>query len=292
MNEIKNNIEALNDEEWDEIILPKRKLFDLQLKGVWKYRDLLYMQVKRDFIAVYKQTILGPLWFVIQPLLTTLAFTIIFGKFAKIGTDGIPHVLFYLGGITCWNFFSESLTGVSSVFKDNQGTFGKVYFPRLIPAFAVTISKLQKFSIQLLLFLCVYFFYLFTTQGIVQPQLHLLLLPILIFLVGLLALGFGLLITSLTTKYKDLTFLLNFGVQLFMYATPVIYPLSTLPEDKQIWLSLNPMTSFVETFKFSFLGSGTLHWGYLLYSSVFAIVAFFIGIIVYNKVERNFMDTI
>ena len=287
-----NKLEEINDVQWTEVIEPRRSLLDLRLDQVWKYRDLLYMFVKRDFISVYKQTILGPLWFLIQPLITTLTFTVIFGKLANIGTDGIPHVLFYMSGITCWLYFSDSLNKTATTFRDNQGVFGKVYFPRLITPLSIVLSGLIKFAIQLFMFLCIYFYFLMFTETPISPNLYILLVPLLVVMMAGLGLGFGMIITSLTTKYRDLVFLLTFGVQLMMYATPIIYPLSTLPEDKQFWLVLNPMTSIIETFKYAFLGKATFDWIYLGYSLSFMCIVLLIGIVMFNRTEKSFMDTI
>lgn len=271
-------------------ISPKKNLFDINIKEIWKFRDLLFLFVKRDFISIYKQTILGPLWFFIQPILTTIIFTIVFGRIAGISTDGIPPILFYLAGITCWNYFSECLTKTSNTFIENQNIFGKVYFPRLIMPISIVFSSLIKFGIQFLLFLVIYFYYLYNDS--VSPNIYLLLFPLLIIFSGILSLGFGIIITSLTTKYRDLRFLIQFGIQLWMYATPIIYPLSTLDGKLKTIALINPMTSIIETFKYGFLGHGTFNWYYLTYSLIFTIITIFIGILIFNKTEQNFMDTV
>jgi len=279
-------------EEWTEVIKPKISLFDLRLGEAWHYRDLVLMFVKRDFVANYKQTILGPLWFLIQPLLTTLTFVIIFGQVAQISTDGLPQILFYLSGITVWNYFSETLNRTATVFRDNAGIFGKVYFPRLTMPLSIVISNLVRFSIQFALFLTIWCYYLVNTDKI-YPNFYLALTPVLLLLMGLLALGMGMIITAMTTKYRDLVFLLTFGVQLLMYATPVIYPLSELEGKSYKWLILaNPMTSIVESFRYGFLGTGTFEWIYLGYSCFFTVLILTVGIVVFNKVEKNFMDTV
>lgn len=276
---------------WTSIITPERPLFRLDLYEVWRYRDLLFLFVRRNVVAEYKQTILGPLWYFIQPLLTTIMFTIIFGRLAGISTDGVPPMLFYLAGITCWNYFAESLNKTATTFRDNQNIFGKVYFPRLIVPLSVVITNLLKFGIQLILFLAFYFYFLFQGSNI-QPNATALLFPILVAILAGLGLGFGLLVTSMTTKYRDLVFLISFGVQLFMYATPVIYPLSEVPDQYQ-WMSvLNPMTAVIETFKFSMLGKGTFAWHYLAYSFGFTMILLIGGILVFNRTEKNFMDTV
>lgn len=279
------------DSDWDEIIRPQSSLLELDLREIWRYRDLLMMFVKRDIVTFYKQTILGPLWFFIQPLFTTLMFMVIFGRMAGISTAGIPQGLFYMSGILCWNYFADCLNRTSTTFKDNQNIFGKVYFPRVVVPVSIIISNLVRFGIQFILFVVIYIYYL--AKGTeVQPNWGILLFPILILTMAVLSLGFGMIITSLTTKYKDLTFLVQFGVQLWMYATPIIYPLSAAPEKYRWIIAANPMTGIVETFKFGFLNQQPFHIGYLIYSAGFAIVLFFTGIVVFNRVERSFMDTI
>lgn len=279
---------------WDIIIEPKNKLFSLDLGEVWKYRDLLTMYVKRDIVTMYKQTILGPLWYVIQPLFTTIMFMFVFGGIAGIPTDGLPQPLFYMAGIVCWNYFSECLTKCSETFNANQHIFGKVYFPRLVVPFSITISSMLKMAIQFILFIVIYIFYIFKGY---TPNItwYILLVPILIIMLAGLGLGFGLIISSMTTKYRDLRFLVSFGVQLWMYITPVIYPLSILKDNypKYVWaIVVNPLTSIIETFKIAFLGQGTFEWTYLLYSLVFTIVVMFFGMLTFNKVQRSFMDVI
>ncbi len=278
-------------EHWTEIIEPKKKLFDLRLGELWRYRDLVIMFVRRDFVANYKQTILGPLWFLLQPLLTTLIYILIFGRIAGLSTDGLPMMVFYLSGITVWNYFAETLTKTATVFKDNAQMFGKVYFPRITMPFSIVISNIIRFLIQFALFIAIWIYYFFTTDTL-HPNYFILLTPLLILIMGLLALGFGMIISALTTKYKDLIYLMSFGVQLLMFATPVIYPLSTIGE-KYEWLILaNPMTSIVETFRYAFLGTGTFKWINLGYSFGFALLVLFFGTIIFNKVERSFTDTV
>jgi lipopolysaccharide transport system permease protein len=280
--------------DWDIIIEPRKKLFSLDLGEVWRYRDLLVMYVKRDIVTMYKQTILGPLWYVIQPLFTTIMFMFVFGGIAGIPTDGLPQPLFYMAGIVCWNYFSECLTKCSETFNANQHIFGKVYFPRLVVPFSITISSMLKMAIQFILFIVIYIFYIFKGY---TPNItwYILLVPILIIMLAGLGLGFGLIISSMTTKYRDLRFLVSFGVQLWMYITPVIYPLSILKDNypKYVWaIVVNPLTSIIETFKIAFLGQGTFEWTYLLYSLVFTIVVMFFGMLTFNKVQRSFMDVI
>jgi lipopolysaccharide transport system permease protein len=279
------------EEKWTELIEPSTRLMDLRLKEVWRYRDLVMMFVRRDFVANYKQTILGPIWFFLQPLLTTLTYILIFGRVAGLSTDGLPMLTFYLAGVTIWNYFSETLNKTASVFKDNAQMFGKVYFPRLTMPVSIVISNLIRFLIQFILFLIIWIYYL-TQKNSIAPNMFIILTPLLVFMMGVLALGFGMIISALTTKYRDLIFLLTFGVQLLMFATPVIYPLSSIPE-KYKWLIIaNPMSSIVETFRYAFLGSGSFHWAYLIYSFVFTIVVLIIGTIVFNKVEKSFTDTV
>lgn len=278
----------------EEIILPKKNLFDVNLKEIWRYRDLLYLFVKRDFVATYKQTVLGPLWFIIQPIFTTLIFTIIFGKLASIPTDNLPPVLFYMCGITCWNYFSESLTKTSNTFTTNANIFGKVYFPRLIIPLSVIISNIIKFIIQGLIFVLFLAYYYYQGAN-VNPNLVILILPILLVLMAGLGLGFGILISSLTTKYRDFQFLVAFGVQLFMYATPVVYPLSLAKEKlgAYSWVAFaNPMSSIIEAMKYSFLGQGEFSFYHLTYSFIFMVILLVIGVITFNKVEQTFMDTV
>ena len=278
-------------ENWSEIIEPKTRLLDLRLKELWRYRDLVLMFVRRDFVANYKQTILGPLWFFIQPLLTTLTYVLIFGRVAGLSTDGLPMLVFYLSGVTIWNYFAETLTKTATVFKDNAQMFGKVYFPRLTMPFSIVISNLVRFGIQFFLFLLIWSWYYFGTDSL-HPNWYILLTPVLVLMMGLLALGLGMIISALTTKYKDLIFLLTFGVQLLMFATPVIYPLSTLPE-KYKWIILaNPISSIVETFRFAFLGTGVFRWDYFAYSAGMTIAILLLGTIVFNRVEKSFTDTV
>ena len=276
---------------WTEEIKAESSLVVIIFRQIWHYRDLLFMLVKRDFITFYKQTILGPLWFIVQPLLTTLIFVILFGNIAKLSTDGIPQLAFYLAGITIWNYFSESLTKTSSVFTANASIFGKVYFPRLIMPLSIVASSLLKFAVQFALFILVVLYYTFVAQSI-QPNIWILFTPVLILLMALFALGVGMIFSSLTTKYKDLTFLLAFGIQLFMYITPVVYPSSALPEKFQILAKINPLSSIFECFRYAYLGTGTFTITDLLISTLVIVFLFFAGVLVFNKVEKSFMDTV
>lgn len=279
------------ENKWDIEIKPKKKLLDVDIKGLWKYRDLYWMYVKRDIVTVYKQTILGPLWFLIQPILTTIMFMFVFGGLAGISTDGMPQPLFYMSGILLWNYFNSAFLASSNVFTLNANVFGKVYFPRLVVPLSGITSNLIKFGIQLLLFVSMYLFYWF--QGApLQMNWTLALFPFLIFLIAFHAMSWGLIISALTTKYRDLTQLVTFGIQLFMYATPVIYPLSAAPEKYRDLISLNPLTPIFEAFKYSCMGCGSLDWGGLLYSTVFMCITLFLSVIIFSRVERNFMDTV
>lgn len=278
-------------ENWSIEIKPRKKLLDVDLKGLWKYRDLYYMYVKRDIVTVYKQTILGPLWFLIQPVLTTVMYMFIFGGLAGISTDGMPQPLFYMSGILLWNYFNSAFMASSSVFTLNASVFGKVYFPRLVVPLSGITSNLIKFGIQLLLFIGMYIY--FYIQGApLTINWAILLLPFLVFLIAFHAMSWGLIISALTTKYRDLTQLVTFGIQLFMYATPVIYPLSAAPEKYRDLIALNPLTPIFETFKYGCMGCGALDWGGLLYSTIFMIVTLFISVVIFSRVERNFMDTV
>jgi len=272
-------------------IKPQHSLFELNLKELWDYRDLIYMYVKRDIVTFYKQTILGPLWFIVQPILTTIMFFYVFGNLAGLSTDGIPKPLFYFSGIILWNYFADCLTRNSKTFIDNQAVFGKVYFPRLVVPISITISNLVRFAIQLGIFLILYLYYFFTTSLIV-PTGYIFLLPLLIIIAAGLSLGFGIIFSSLTTKYRDLTYLLQFGVQLWMYITPVIYPLNSIPIEKQWIIQLNPMTAIIETFKVGFIGIGSFSWFWLIYSFIFMLIILLLGIVIFNKVEKGFMDTV
>ncbi len=277
--------------EWTEEIKPKSSIVSLNLDELWRYRDLLMMFVRRDVVAVYKQTILGPIWFFVQPIFTTIVFVVVFGNIAAISTDGLPMPLFYMSGIVLWNYFSECFNKTATTFRDNAGIFGKVYFPRLIMPLSVVVSSMLKLLIQLLLLLCFWLWYYWQGVAFVTNG-ALLLLPLLIVLMALLGLGSGLIITSLTTKYRDLTFLVAFGVQLLMYATPVIYPASSVPEKYRMLIEYNPLSAIIETFRYGLLGKGGFSWTSLSYSMGFTLVVLLSGIVVFNRVERNFMDTV
>lgn len=280
------------DKYWDMIIEPKRSLFDLRLGELWKYRDLVMLFVRRDFVAVYKQTILGPLWYLIQPLLTTITFTIVFGNIAKLPTDGLPDFLFYMSGTVVWVYFADCLNKTSNTFVQNAGLFGKVYFPRLAVPVSILLSNLIAFAIQFGFFIL--FVLYFAARGtVLQPDwTWIALSPVLILIMAGLGLGLGIIVSSLTTKYRDLRFLVTFGVTLLMYATPVIYPVSSIPENFQWIILANPMTPIVEAFRYAFLGAGTVDPGHLLYSFGFMLVVVFLGSLIFNRVEQTFMDTV
>jgi lipopolysaccharide transport system permease protein len=280
------------EENWTLVINRKSNKSILQiLKSIFSYKDLLFLFVKRDFIAQYKQTLLGPLWFFIQPVLTTITFSVIFGNLAKISTDGIPNILFYMTGITFWNYFADCVNKTSNTFTLNQGLFGKVYFPRLIVPISVILTNLLKFCIQFFL-LIIFWIYYFSISDSISIQKTILFFPLLIFSMALLGLGVGMVISSLTTKYRDLSFLVTFGVQLLMYASPIVYPLSIVPIKYKWIILLNPMTSIIETFKHGFIGVGVFEPFWLIYSFVVSVLLFFIGVKIFNKVEKSFIDTV
>ncbi len=276
---------------WDLIIRPKTGWFDLHLSDLWRYRDLVMLFVRRDLVATYKQTVFGPLWFILQPLLTTLTFTLIFGNVAKLSTDGLPKILFYLSGVTAWNYFSECLMKTSETFSANANMFGKVYFPRLAVPLSIVLSNLIKFGIQLGLFLGFYFYFLANGTAI-RPTSALLLLPVLVLLMAALGLGSGIIVSSMTTRYRDLRYLVQFGTQLLMYSTPVIIPLSKLPDQYRWIMLVNPMTSIIETFRYAFLGTGTFNWSQLGSTAAATAVILAAGVLLFNHVEKTFMDTV
>lgn len=281
----------MDSKEWHQVIVPKRSFLQIDLKEIWRYRDLISLFIRRDFVANYKQTVLGPIWFFIQPMLTTLIFVVIFFRVAGLSTDGVPPILFYLSGLALWNYFSDCFTKTADTFKANEQIFGKVYFPRLVVPVSIVLSNLVKFGIQFLLFF-VAFIYFYATGKQVEPNMHLLLFPAIVLMMAAFSLGCGLIISSLTTKYRDLYYLLTFGVQLLMYATPVIYPISMVSEKYRGWLMLNPLSSMIEAFKFGFLGQGYFSWFYLGYSLLVTVFVLLFGILIFNKTEQNFMDTI
>lgn len=284
--------EPAEDGQWDIILQPKTGWFQIDFKELWHYRDLMVLFVRRDFVAQYKQTILGPLWHFIQPLFTTLMFLVVFSKIANIPTDGIPPILFYMSGITIWNYFSSCLTSTSNTFLANAGIFGKVYFPRLIMPLSTVFSNIIKFGIQFLLLIAAMIYYAAVGTA-VHISWYIVLVPILVLMMAGMGLGLGIIISSLTTKYRDLNVLIGFAVQLLMYATPIAYPLSFLKNKSySSWIQWNPLTPVVEAFRYALFGSGSFSSGSLLYSGAFIVIVLFVGLLSFNKVERSFMDTV
>ncbi|AZA53054.1 ABC transporter permease [Chryseobacterium sp. G0201] len=277
-------------QKWTETIEANHTLFDLKLKEVWRYKDLIYMFVKRDFISSFKQTILGPIWFFINPIFTTITYLIVFGKLANLPTDGAPPLLFYLAGVTLWNYFSGALIGTSNTFSGNAAIFGKVYFPRLVTPISIVISNLMRLGVQFLLFILVWAYYF--SKGEIQPNIWILATPFLVVLMAIFALGVGMIFSSLTTKYKDLVMLLGFGISLYMYATPVIYPVSSLPGYFKKLAYYNPLTGIFECFKYGWLGVGDFSPVMLGISTIIIFALLAIGVVVFNKVEKTFMDTV
>ncbi|GAA4328237.1 ABC transporter permease [Mucilaginibacter gynuensis] len=281
--------------DWDIEITPRNNLFQLRLADVWHYRDLLFLLVRRDFVSFYKQTILGPVWFFIQPVITIAIYTLIFGNLAGILTDGIPKPLFYLAGIIIWSYFAECLTKTSTVFKDNAAMLGKVYFPRIIMPLSIVLSNLVKFGVQLLLFILLYAFYWLKADSSFAPNAAALLFPLIILLIAAQGLGLGMLISAITTKYRDLAFVVAFGVPLLMYVTTVVYPLSEVQSrfpHYYLFIQLNPITALIETFRYGFFGSGSFSWAWLGYSVITTMLILLAGTVVFNKVEKNFIDTV
>jgi lipopolysaccharide transport system permease protein len=280
-------------EDWTLEIKSKGGITDLNLKDLWKYQDLILLFVRRDFIAVYKQTILGPLWFVIQPVITALIYTLVFSKIAGISTDNLPTFLFYNAGIVVWTYFADCLTKTSTTFTSNAHIFGKVYFPRLTVPVSIVISNLLKFCIQLMIFLVFMLIFYLNGDRNFNPNINVILLtPVLLLVMAGMGLGFGIIISSLTIKYKDLTFLIGFAVQLAMYSAGVIIPLSSIPQKYRLFVEMNPMTHIVEVFRYGFLGSGSISPGGLIYSVVFTVIVLVVGVMLFNKVEKTFMDTV
>lgn len=289
-NLVNNMNKNSNNENWSEIIVPRDNLFKINFEEVWRYRDLLLMLVHRDFVTYFKQTILGPIWFFVSPIMTTVIYVIVFGNIAEISTDGVPQIAFYLAGVTLWNYFSSCLNDTATVFSKNASMLGKVYFPRLIMPLSIVVSKLMQFGVQIALFFVVVIY--FWINGSIEPNVWALFSPFLILLLALLSLGLGMIFSSLTVKYRDMVQLLTFGVSLFMYITPVVFPVSSIPEKYKVLILSNPLTSIFEAFKYGFLGVGDFSLTGLLYSTVVTVVVFFIGVFVFNRVEKTFMDTI
>lgn len=281
----------MQHENWTTVIKPKTGWFDINLKELLQYKDLIIMFVKRDFKTLYKQTILGPLWIIINPLFTTLMYTIVFGNIANISTDGMPQILFYMLGTTVWTYFSTCLTKTSTTFTGNAAIFGKVYFPRLVTPISTVISGLINFAVQFIMFL-IFMVYYYIKGAPVNPNMYILITPLLLVQLAMLSLGFGVIISSLTTKYRDLAVLVTFGVQLWMYATPVVYPASQISGKLKTLMMLNPVSPIVETFRYAFLGSGSIPWNFLAISICTTLVVLFIGVVLFSRVEKTFMDTV
>jgi lipopolysaccharide transport system permease protein len=282
----------LNEKQlWTEEIKSQSTLFSINFKEVWYYRDLLLMLVKRDYVTFYKQTILGPIWFFVQPILTTIIYIILFGQVAKLSTDGLPQMAFYLSGVTIWSYFSDVLNKTAIVFQTNASIFGKVYFPRLIMPLSIVISGLMKFLIQFTLFVCVVLYFTLIKESI-QPNFWILATPFLLFLMAAFALGLGMIFSSMTTKYKDLTMLLSFGVQLFMYVTPVVYTVTSIPSQYKFIVRFNPLSSIFECFRYGYLGAGHFQPLTLVYSTISIFILLAVGVLIFNKVEKSFMDTV
>ena len=286
------------NDNWTTVIKPRNGLFEVNLKEIWDYRDLLMLFVKRTITVQYKQTVLGPLWWLIQPAFTVIMYMVVFGGIAGIPTDGIPQPLFYLGGVAMWQYFSDCLGNTSNTFVSNAGIFGKVYFPRMIMPLSSVISNLVRFGIQIGLFVAVYIYYAIVGKA-PTPNWYLALFPLLVVMMAGLALGFGIIISSMTTKYRDLQILFSFFVSLWMYATPIVYPLSQVAGREKFGIDLatimclNPVTPVIETFKHGVLGAGEfIGWGWLAYSFVFMLVVMALGILIFNKVQKSFMDTV
>jgi len=279
--------------KWDSVILPERGWFDIHLKEIFQYNDLLWILVKRDITTLYKQTILGPIWLILQPLLSTIVFTVIFSGIANISTDDLPPILFYMSGIIAWNYFASCLSNTSSTFISNAGLFGKVYFPRIIVPFSKVISGLTRFFVQLLLFLGFYFYYIMIGNKNIDPSLEtFILLPLFVLQMAILGQGLGMFIAGVTIKYRDLSYLVSFGTQLLMYASPIVYPLSVVPDRYRYIIDNNPMTPVIEGFRYAFIGRGTIDLNSILQSIFVSIIVFFIGLIIFNKMEKDFIDKI
>ena len=284
----------MNDNtKWDSVILPERGWFDIHLKDIFQYNDLLWILVKRDITTLYKQTILGPIWLVLQPLLSTIVFTVIFSGIANISTDDLPPILFYMSGIIAWNYFASCLSNTSSTFISNAELFGKVYFPRIIVPFSKVVSGLTRFFVQLLLFLGFYFYYVMIGNKNIDPSIEtFILLPLFVLQMAILGQGFGMLIAGVTIKYRDLSYLVGFGTQLLMYASPIVYPLSVVPDHYRYIIDNNPMTPVIEGFRYAFIGHGTIDLNSILQSIFVSIIVFLIGLITFNKMEKDFIDKI
>ncbi len=285
-------VKKSNTEQWDKVITARKRLLDLHLRDVWDYRYLIKMFIKRDFVVAYKQTILGPIWYLVQPLITAFMYMFIFGQMAKVGTDGIPHILFYFAGTMLWTYFTSCLTSCAATFTQNQAVFGKVYFPRLTSPIATCGFHMIKLAIQFLLLAALYIYYYFFAKAPIVISWYALLFPLVVIWIGLLGGSLGLIVSSLTTKYRDLNLLLTFGIQLAMYATPVVYPVSEIPARFSWLVYANPMCAPIEFFRIAFYGAGNLTPAVLITSIAVTFVLTFLGLILFTKNERNFVDVI
>ena len=288
---MENNVST--NQDWTTIIEPKTKLLSVDFREIWQYRDLIRMFIRRNFNVMYKQTILGPLWFIIQPVLTVVMYMVVFGNIAQISTDGIPQPLFYLAGITIWSYFASCFSSCANALVGNASIFSKVYFPRLCSPISSMITALLPFSVNMLIFMVIYGYYCFFTDAVIKMTWGVFFVPFIVMLVALMGAGIGLFLSSITTKYRDLTILISFAFRLWMYATPIIYPLSTIDnEHLRIVMYLNPMTGLVEFFKWSFLGVGAHEWWLITYSIFFCMIMLTLGVVVFNQAQRTFMDTV
>jgi lipopolysaccharide transport system permease protein len=278
--------------KWTTIITPKNNWFHLNFKEIWEYRDLIGIFIRRDIVAIYKQTVLGPVWFMLGPLFTVFTYTFLFSEIAHLSTDGLPGPLFYLAGTTLWNYFNSCFNGASVTFTANAGIFGKVYFPRLVSPISMILSNLLKLSIQMFTYICFLIYYLFQPNSVVHLNYHLILIPLVVLILGGIAMGVGLIVSSFTTKYRDLSMVVGVFMTLLMYATPIMYPISAIPEMYKPFLALNPISPMVETFRYAFTGRGYFTWFSFFYSFLFMCLSLLLGIFVFNKTEKTFMDTV
>lgn len=280
------------EKDWSLVIKPRTGFFELNLQDLWHYRDLVWLLVRRDFVSFYKQTIFGPLWFFIQPVFTTIIYVLVFGKLANLGTDDLPMPLFYMTNIIAWNYFSECINKTSTVFKDNANIFGKVYFPRLIMPLSIVISNLVRFGVQFVLLILLMIYYAVFKEYHFNITSYILLYPFMMVLLAAFALGGGMIISALTTKYRDLSFLITFGIQLYMYITPIVYPLSVAPEKYKRFVAINPLTPIFEGMRLGLLGKGEMTAGSLVYAISIVIIVLLGGVFIFNKVEKTFVDTV
>lgn len=281
----------MNEQKWSTVIKPKTGWFDIDVKNIWKYKDLIKLFVRRSFVSMYKQTVLGPAWAIIQPLCTTVIFTIIFGNIAGLAPGGVPSFLFFMAGNITWGYFANCLNATSGTFTGNAGIFGKVYFPRLVMPITTVISNLISFAIQYVFFLGFWIYFLVTTDSM-QPNLFVLMTPVLLVHMALMGLGIGIICSSLTTKYRDLTMLIGFGVQLWMYLTPVAYDYQIISDKWRTLYMCNPMTPVINTMRYAYLGIGEFELGYYLLSWVVTLIMLFLGVLLFSRVEKTFMDTV